>query len=64
MWGTEHIVVVSHSDAVQLSIGSHMLITCVKLNDVDGCPAKACHWILMAIVVLGRQCGEGISHKL
>ena len=64
MWGTGRVVVVSHLDAVQPRISSHMLITCVKLNDVYGCPAKACYWILMDIVVLGRQCGGGISHKL
>lgn len=64
MRGTWRVVVVSHLDAVQLRIGSNMLITCVKLNDVYGCPAKACYWILMAIVVLGRQCGGGISHKI
>lgn len=64
MWGTGRVVVVSHLDAVQLRIGSNMLITCVKQNDVYGCPAKACYWILMAVVVLGRQCGGGISHKI
>ena len=25
---------------------------------------RICHWILMAVVVLGRQCGGGTSHKL
>ena len=43
MWGTWRVVVVSHLDAVQLRIGSNMLITCEKLNDVYGCPAKACY---------------------
>ena len=32
MWGTCRVVVVSHLDAVQLRISSHMHIACVKMG--------------------------------
>ena len=55
---------VSHSGAVQLRISSHMHIACVELGVYLGFMKRFCHWILMAVVVLGRQCGGGTSHKL